>query len=110
MKKITNHIISQYHKIDSPPFQTGFNMQVVTGPTKGQTKYRWLFTLLEWTNITRQNLITCNLWPKPETNNNQELNKMLMHENKWGTENNSWGASKYKGETMARLINKTNNT
>jgi hypothetical protein len=31
-KKITNHIIKQYHKIDSPPFNTGFNMLVVTGP------------------------------------------------------------------------------
>jgi hypothetical protein len=30
--KITNHIIKQYHKIDSPPFNTGFNMLVVTGP------------------------------------------------------------------------------
>jgi hypothetical protein len=38
-KKITNHIILQYHKIDSDPFQTGFNMQVVLGPTKVQTKY-----------------------------------------------------------------------
>jgi hypothetical protein len=33
-EKITNHIISQYHKIDSAPFQTGFNMKVVSGPTK----------------------------------------------------------------------------
>jgi hypothetical protein len=69
-KKITNHIISQYHTIDSSPFQTGFNMQVVLVPTKVQTKYGWLCTLLEWTNITRRDLITCNIWPKPETNNN----------------------------------------
>jgi hypothetical protein len=38
-KKITNHIIKQYHKIDSPPFKTGFNMLVVMGPAKTQTKY-----------------------------------------------------------------------
>jgi hypothetical protein len=93
-KKITNHIISQYHNIDSPPFQMGFNMQVVSGSTKVQTKYGWLCTLLEWTNITRHDLITCNPWPKPEMNNNQELNTMIMHEIKWGTENNSWGTTK----------------
>jgi hypothetical protein len=93
-KKITNHIIIQYHKIESPPFQTGFNMQVVTGPTKVQTKYSWICTLLEWTNTTRHNIITRNLWPKPKMNNNQELNTMPMHEHKWGTDNNSWGTSK----------------
>jgi hypothetical protein len=38
-KKITNHIIRQCHKIDSPPFNTGFNMLVVMGPAKTQTKY-----------------------------------------------------------------------
>jgi hypothetical protein len=31
-KKITNHNIKQYQKIDSPPFYTGFNMIVVDGP------------------------------------------------------------------------------
>jgi hypothetical protein len=36
-KKITNHIICQYHKIDSAIFQTGFNMKLVSGPTKAQT-------------------------------------------------------------------------
>jgi hypothetical protein len=35
-KKITNHIIRQYQKIDSPPFNTGFNMLIVTGPSKTQ--------------------------------------------------------------------------
>jgi hypothetical protein len=30
-KKITNHIIKQYQKINCPPFYTGFNMIVVTG-------------------------------------------------------------------------------
>jgi hypothetical protein len=51
-KKITNHIIKPYHKIDSPPFNTGFNMLVVKGPSPTHTKYRWLCVLLEWTNIT----------------------------------------------------------
>jgi hypothetical protein len=37
-KKITKHIIRQYQKIDSPPFNTGFNMLVTTGPAKTQTK------------------------------------------------------------------------
>jgi hypothetical protein len=31
-KKITNHIIRQYQKIDSQPFNTGFNMIIVQGP------------------------------------------------------------------------------
>jgi hypothetical protein len=63
----------------------GFNMQVVTGPTKAQTTYGWLCTLLEWTKIKRHDLNTHNLWPKPETNNSQELNTMPMHEKQWGT-------------------------
>jgi hypothetical protein len=84
-KKITNHIIRQYQKIDSPPFNTGFNMLIVTGPAKSQTKYGWLCTLLEWTNITQNNLITHNIWPKPETTTSQELNTMPMHDKQWGT-------------------------
>jgi hypothetical protein len=44
-KKINNHIISQYHKINSPPFQTGFNIRILAGP-KQQTKYAWLCALL----------------------------------------------------------------
>jgi hypothetical protein len=55
-------------------------MQVVTGRAKAQTKYGWLCTLLEWTNITRHDPITGNIWPKPETTNNQELNIMPMHD------------------------------
>jgi hypothetical protein len=35
-KKITNHVIRQYHKINSAPFQMGFNMKVFTGLTKVQ--------------------------------------------------------------------------
>jgi hypothetical protein len=93
-KKITNHIIRQYHKIDSTPFQTGFNMKVVSGPKKVQTKYGWLCTLLKWTNSTRHDLLARNLWPKPETNNNHEFNTISMHENKWATESNSWGTTK----------------
>jgi hypothetical protein len=79
-KKIPNHIICQYQNIVSAPFQIGFNMKIITSP-KLQTKYGWLCTLLEWTNSTRHDLITRNIWPKPETSNNQELNTMPMHEN-----------------------------
>jgi hypothetical protein len=98
MKNITNHIIRQYHKFDSPPFQTGFNMQVLTGTTKAQTKYGLLCTLLEWTHITRHDLITHNIWHIPETNNNQELNimpmPMPMHEHKLAIERNYWNTTK----------------
>jgi hypothetical protein len=38
-KKITNHIIRHYQKIDSPPFNTGFNMIIVWGPSASDTKY-----------------------------------------------------------------------
>jgi hypothetical protein len=70
-------------------------MQVVTGPTKAQTKYGWLCTLLKWTDITRHDLITHNIWPKPETNSNQELNTMPMNEHKWATESSSRNTTKY---------------
>jgi hypothetical protein len=60
-KKITNHIIRQYQKIDPPPSNMGFNMLVVTGPAKTQTKYGWLCTLPKWTNITCHDLITHNI-------------------------------------------------
>jgi hypothetical protein len=89
-KKITNHIIKQYQKIDSPPFNTGFNMLVATGPSPTHTKYGWLCVLLKWTNSTHHDLITRNLWPKPEIITNQELNTMPMHDKQWGTGVNSW--------------------
>jgi hypothetical protein len=38
----------------------------------------------------RHDLITHNLWPKPETTTSQELNTMPMHDNQWGTYGNSW--------------------
>jgi hypothetical protein len=65
-KKITNHITSQYQKIDSQPFNTGFNVIIVKGPSASDTKYAWLYILLDWTNNTRHDLITRNLWPEPE--------------------------------------------
>jgi hypothetical protein len=37
-KKIVYLIIIQYHNIAPPPFQMGFNIQVVMGPTKVQKK------------------------------------------------------------------------
>jgi hypothetical protein len=88
-KKITNHIIRQYHKIDSPPFNTGFNMIIVQGPSTTDTTYGWLCILLEWTNSIRHDLITRNLCPKPEITTNQELNTMLMHDKQWDTDFNS---------------------
>jgi hypothetical protein len=89
-KKITYHIIKQYHNIDSPPFNSGFKMIVVRGPSTTDTKYGWFCVLLEWTNSTHHDLITHNLWPKPEITTNQELNIMHMHDKQWGTYINSW--------------------
>jgi hypothetical protein len=83
-KNITNHIISQYQKIDSPPFQTGFNIITLAGP-KQQTKYAWLCTLLEWTSTTRHYLTSCNLWHRTETRNNQERNTIAMHKKQRGS-------------------------
>jgi hypothetical protein len=108
-KKITNNIIRQYHKIDSQPFNTGFNMIIVQGPSASDTKYGWLCILLDFTNSTRHDLITRNLWPKPEIATNQELNTMPMHDKPWGTEINSWRSqgtaakSKTWGESSTKL-------
>jgi hypothetical protein len=102
-KNITNHIISQYQKTDSPPFNTGFNMLVVTGPAKTHTKYGWICALLEWTNTTHHDTITRNLWPKPETTTSQELKTMPMHDKQWVTYGNSWKsqATTAKSKTWA---------
>jgi uncharacterized protein YdaU (DUF1376 family) len=108
-KKITNHIIRQYHKIDSQPFNTGFNMIIVKGPSASNNKYGWFCILLDWTNSTRHDLVTRNLWPKPEITTNQELNTMPMHDKPWGTELNSWRSqgkgtkSKTWAEASAKL-------
>jgi hypothetical protein len=69
-------------------------MLVVTGLAKPKTKYGWLCNLLEWINTTRHNLITPNLWPKPETTTIQELNTMPMHDKQWGTYSTSWNTTK----------------
>jgi hypothetical protein len=69
-------------------------MLIVTGPAKPQTKNGLICTLLEWTNTTRHDLITHNLWPKPETTTSQDLNKMPMHDKQWGTYSNSWNTTK----------------
>jgi hypothetical protein len=68
-------------------------MKMLTVP-KLQTKYGWLCTLFEWTNSTRHDLITRNIWPKPETSNNQEFNTMPMNEKQWGTDTTSWAIPK----------------
>jgi hypothetical protein len=65
-------------------------MIIVQVPSTTDTKYGWLCILLEWTNSTRHDLITRNLWPKPEITTNQELNTMPMHDNQWGADVNSW--------------------
>jgi hypothetical protein len=89
-KKITNHIIRQYQKMDSQPFNTGFNMIIIKGPSASNTKYGWLYILLDWTNNTHHDLITRNLWPKPEITTSQELSTMPIHDKPFGTELNSW--------------------
>jgi hypothetical protein len=84
-------------------------MLVVTGPSRTHTKYGWLCVLLEWTNSTRHDLITHNLWPKPEITTNQELNTMPMHDKQWGTDVNSWrshgttGKSKTWADSSTKL-------
>jgi hypothetical protein len=88
-KKITNHIIKQYQKIDSPPFYTGFNMLVVYGPSATQKKYEWIINLLTWTTNTRHDLLSRNIWPKPEIKTGQELNTMPMHATQWGNTTNT---------------------
>jgi hypothetical protein len=89
-KKITNHVIKKYQKVDSPPFYTGFNMIVVNSPSANQTKYEWILMLLKWTTASRHDLLSGNLWPKPETKTGQELNTMPMHDHQWGTDTNTW--------------------
>jgi hypothetical protein len=107
-KNITNDIIRQYHNVDSPPFNMGFNMIILRGPSASDTKYRWLCILLEWTNSTRHDIITRNLWPKPEIKTNQELNTIPMHDKPWGTERNylkSYGTAA-KSKTWAESSTK----
>jgi hypothetical protein len=89
-KSPTIYIMKLYQKIESPPFNTGFNMLVIMGPSPTHTKYGWLCVLLELTNSTRHDLITRNLWPKPEITTNQELDTTPMHDKQWGTDVNSW--------------------
>jgi hypothetical protein len=85
------------------PFNTGFNMLFVTGPAKTHTTYGWLCVLLEWTNTTRHDLITRNLWPKPETTTIQEVNTMPMHDKQRDTDGDSWKfqATTAKSKTWA---------
>jgi hypothetical protein len=65
-KKITNHVIKQYQKVDSPTFYTGFNLIVVNCPSTNQTKTEWILMLLKWTTASRHDLLSRNLWPKPD--------------------------------------------
>jgi hypothetical protein len=100
-KKITNHIIKQYQKIDSPSFYTSFNMIVVDGPSANQTKYEWIVKILTWTTATRHDLLSRNLWPKPEIKTGQELNTMPMHANQWGNTTNTWRSQGLSDKTRS---------
>jgi hypothetical protein len=99
----------KYHKIDSQPFNTGFNVIIVKGPAASDTKYGWLYILLDWTNNTCHDLITRNIWLKPEIATTQKLNTMPMHNKPWGTGINSWRSqgkaakSKTWGESSTKL-------
>jgi hypothetical protein len=82
---------------------------IVEGPSASDTKYDWLYILLKWTNNTRHDIITRNLWPKPEIVTTQELNTMPMHDKPWGTAINSWRSqgtatkSRALGESSTKL-------
>jgi hypothetical protein len=104
-KKITNHIIKQYQKVDSPPCHTGFNMIVVNGPSANQTKYEWILMLLKWTTASFHDLLSRSLWPKPEIRTGQELNIKPMHDNQWGTETNTWKAYGHSDKTKSWQVN-----
>jgi hypothetical protein len=65
-------------------------MIVVDGPSANQTKYEWILMLLKWTTASCHDLLSRNLWPKPEIKTGQELNTMPMHDNQWDTETNTW--------------------
>jgi hypothetical protein len=73
-----------YHKTISEnrltPIQHGIQHARRNGPSPTHTKYGWLCVLLEWTYSTRHDLITRNIWPKPEITTNQELNTIPMHD------------------------------
>jgi hypothetical protein len=81
-KNIVTCIIKQYRKIDKPAFQTSLNTRILTGSMK-QTNYTWLTTLIRWTNDTRQDLRSRNLYPKLEVADNHEINTVHMHQNTW---------------------------
>jgi hypothetical protein len=87
-------------------------MIIIRGPSASDTKYGWICILLDWTNSTRHDLITRNIWPKPEITTDQELNIMPMHAKPWGTEINSWKShgTAAKSKNMGRVFNKTNNS
>jgi hypothetical protein len=65
-------------------------MIVVKGPSANQTKYAWIIKILTWTTTTRHDLLSRNLWPKPEIKTGQEINTMPMHASQWGNTTNTW--------------------
>jgi hypothetical protein len=93
-------------------------MREFNSPSATQTKYEWIIKLLTLTITTRHDLLSRNLWPKPEIKAGQELNTMHMRSNQWGNKTKTWrsqGAS-YKKRlweassprlTIRRLISTT---
>jgi hypothetical protein len=73
-----------------PSIQYRIQHDHCTGAISIRHQIWMLCILLDWTNSTCHDLITRNLWPKPEITTNQELNTMPMHEKPWGTELNLW--------------------
>jgi hypothetical protein len=76
-------------------------MIVVDGSSATQTKYEWILKLLTWTTTTRHDLLSRNLWPKPEIKTGQELNTMLMHANQWGNTTNTWRSQGHSDKTRS---------
>jgi hypothetical protein len=57
--------------------------------------------LLKWTTASRHDLLSRNLWPKPEIKTGQELNTMPMYDNQWGTETNIWKSHEISDKTKS---------
>jgi hypothetical protein len=91
-KNIINNIIKQYRKIDEPTFQTRLNTKVLAVPNN-QSFCKWIVDMIKWTIDMRQDLISCNLWPRLDVASNQELTLMPMHKT------SSWSNNKSKPTT-----------
>jgi hypothetical protein len=79
LKKIIATIITQYRKINEPPFQTGLNTRTLVGPTVHHY-HKWLLEIIRWTLETKQDHISRNLWPKIKVPEDVEMTTMSMHQ------------------------------